>query len=105
MSGNGGSGCLLARAARSCAENSASNGGSPEMKMRLPCLTQRLKVAPASGTSALMTCLCIVFSRTLLWCAIPTGRRRLNDDRLASIDHGGVGAFEPLHAAVVPAHP
>src|SRR5215207_9279807 len=70
-----------------------------------PCRTQRLNGPPVSGTSDLMTCLCIVnsFRLFLSGLAIPARGWRLNDDRFACVDHGGVGALEPLHAAVLAA--
>ena len=37
--------------------------------------------------------------------AISARRRRLDDDRLAGVDHGRVAALQPLHAAVLAAHP
>ena len=37
--------------------------------------------------------------------SVPARRRRLNDDRLAGFDHGGIGAFEPLLPAIVAPHP
>src|SRR4029079_10517734 len=42
---------------------------------------------------------------TLLWLPISARRRRLDDDRFAGVDHGGVRAFQPLHRAVVAANP
>src|SRR3954471_23252960 len=60
MSGKGGIGSPLARAARSREAYSSSNGGSPEMKIRLPYLTHRLNGPPVSGTSAAITSLSMV---------------------------------------------
>src|SRR3977135_988150 len=37
--------------------------------------------------------------------AIAAGRRRLDDDRLAGIDHGRVRALQPLHPSILAAHP
>src|SRR5262249_12544385 len=42
--------------------------------------------------------------RSALRLTISARGRRLNDDRLAGIDHGGVGARKLLNAAVVAAH-
>src|SRR5262249_42690209 len=46
-------------------------------------------------------------SRSLLpfpWIPIAAGRGRLNHDRFAGVDDGGVAALQPFHAAVLPAH-
>src|SRR5262249_51392057 len=42
--------------------------------------------------------------RSLLGLAVSARGRRLNDDRLAGIDDGGIGARKLLHAAVVAPH-
>src|SRR5262245_45878399 len=41
----------------------------------------------------------------LLRITVAAGGGRLDDHRFAGIDHGGVGALQPLHAAVVTAYP
>src|SRR4051812_111654 len=87
-----------------------------------PCRTQRLNVAPASGTSALMICFCMgvsvggIVSKELCsgrrsdCCSrvrrLPISTRgwRLDDDRFAGLDQCGVGALQPLHRAVLPPH-
>src|SRR5262245_41111070 len=41
----------------------------------------------------------------LLRRTIPAGGRRLDDDRFAGVNDGGVGTLEPLHRAIVAPHP